>query len=200
MERRRTSAGDRPHAVAARGASDRLFFAVHPDAHTAQRIVELTRALRGRAGLRGSPLPAARLHVTLHHLGDYRGLPQAVIDAAAGAAAQVAMPPFAIRFDRVGSFTSRARKRPCVLLGESEDANRALCELQNQLAARLRAAGLAPRTEGRFTPHLTLCYDERGLAAEAVAPVEWTVQRFALVHSLIGRGEHRVLAAWSLET
>lgn len=183
----------------ARPPRDRLFFAVHPDSQTAGRIIAVSEALRTKHGLRGKTIPAERLHVTLHHLGDYRGLPEAVIAAAGAAAAQIAMPPLEVRFDRVASFGGGTRARPCVLRSEAADANPALLALQSELGAHLRDAGLGRHIEQRFTPHVTLLYDERGMAAEAVPPITWTVHRFALVHSLLGRGEHRVLATWPLE-
>lgn len=182
----------------AQPASDRLFFAVHPDAQAAQRIVELARSLRARHGLRGNTLPAERLHVTLHHLGDHAGLPEPLIAAASEAAARIAVPPFDACFDCVASFPGGARKRPCVLRGGKEDSNPGLFALQAELGERLRAAGLGRYIERRFTPHVTLLYDESRLAPEPVPPIGWRVREFALVHSLIGRGEHRIVARWSL--
>lgn len=185
---------------AARPASDRLFFAVHPDAYAARHIIELARSLRARHGLRGNPLPAERVHVTLHHLGDHAGLPESLIAAASEAAVRIAVPPFEAGFDCVASFPGHARKRPCVLRSGKDDSNPGLFALQAELGERLRAAGLGRYIERRFTPHVTLLYDESRLAPEAVPPIVWRVREFALVHSLIGKGEHRVLGRWSLRS
>jgi 2'-5' RNA ligase len=179
-------------------ASDRLFFAVHPDPHTAQQMVALAEMLRVEHGLRGKRLPADRLHVTLHHLGDHCGLPESLIEAARAAATSIAMPPFETMLDCAGSFPGRG-KRPCVLRSATAGANQALHALQGKLGERLREAGLGRYIERRFTPHVTLLYDERGIAAEAIPPIAWTVHQFALVHSLLGRGEHRVLAVWDFK-
>lgn len=178
--------------------SDRLFFAVHPDAQAAQRIVELAQSVRARHSLRGNPLRADRVHVTLHHLGDHAGLPESLIAAAREAAAKLITPPFEASFDCVASFAGRARKRPCVLRGGKDDSNPALLALQGALGDRLRVAGLGRYIERRFTPHVTLLYDERTLAPESVFPIGWRVREFALVHSLLGKNEHRVLGRWSL--
>lgn len=171
---------------------------MHPDPQAAQRIIELAETLRAKHGSRGKPIPANRVHVTLHHLGDYCGLPESLIETASTAAARIAMPPFEVALDCIGSFPGRG-KRPCVLRNEAAGTNQALHALQSDLGARLRDAGLGRHIERRFTPHVTLLYDEREVSPEIVQPIVWTVSSFALVHSLLGRGEHRVLAAWDLE-
>ena len=183
---------------AARGPTDRLFFAIHPDAQAVSRIVELAHALRAQHGLRGKPLPADRMHVTLHHLGDYRGLPEQVVAAVSAAAERVRVQPFEVSFDCVASFPGHAHKRPCVLRAGLPDANPALFALHAALGERLRVHGLGRCIERHYTPHVTLLYDERTVMPEAVPPIGWSVHQFTLVHSLLGRGEHRVLARWDL--
>lgn len=181
---------------AAQPQTDRLFFAVYPDAQAAQRIVELAQSVRAAHGLRGNPLRVDRVHVTLHHLGDHAGVPESLVAAASEVAANMATPPFDVVLDCVASFPGRARKRPCVLRGGEGQANAPLLAFQAELGERLRAAGLGRYVERRFTPHVTLLYDERAVAPEPVTPVGWTVHELALVHSLIGRGQHRVLGRW----
>lgn len=178
--------------------TDRLFFAVYPDLHAAQRIVELAQSLRAAHRLRGNPLRVDRVHVTLHHLGDHAGLPQSLLATACEVAANMSASPFEVGFDCVASFPGRARKRPCVLRGAKENSNAALRAFQAALGEQLRAAGLGRYVERRFTPHVTLLYDERSLPAQAVPPIGWTVRELVLVRSLIGRGEHRVLGRWGL--
>jgi len=53
--------------------------------------------------LRGGPLSPERLHVTLHHIDDYAGLPPQVVAAVRDAAVTVRMEPFEVEFDRVAS-------------------------------------------------------------------------------------------------
>ena len=98
-------------------ATDGLFFAIFPDAVAATRIAQLAHKLRSDYGLHGTLLRTDRFHVTLHHLGNYAGLPQGIVALASQAAAAVAMPPFNIGFNRVASFSSAPRNRPFVVLG-----------------------------------------------------------------------------------
>ncbi|HET6807058.1 MAG TPA: RNA 2',3'-cyclic phosphodiesterase [Frateuria sp.] len=175
--------------------TDRLFFAVMPPPAVAERLATLAGELRERLGLRGRPRPTGHLHVTLHHLGDFAGLPRQRVDDACAAAAGVALPSFEAGFDRVGSFSGRAGKHPFVLLG-AEGAT-GLAQLHDRLGARLAAAGLA-RRERAFMPHVTLLYDSRIIATLPVEPLGWRVGEFLLIHSLLGRTEYRVLGRWPL--
>jgi 2'-5' RNA ligase len=177
--------------------SDRLFFAVFPDAAAAARIAGLAASLRATHGLHGRPVREDRLHVTLFHLGDYRGLPPGLVDEAMQAAGKVRVPPFEAVFDGASSFAARARNRPFVLRGG--DAGTAGIErLHAALGERLGATRLARWARPAFVPHVTLLYDDRAVDPQAIEPVAWTVREFVLVHSLVGRTEHRVLARWPL--
>lgn len=152
--------------------------------------------LRGQHALRGQPLQTDRLHVTLHHLGDYAGLPADVLAAANAAAGGVAAGAFDVAFDSVASFPARGRAAPFVLRGG--EALVPLHTFQRLLGERMAGCGLARLVERRFTPHVTLLYDRCNVATQAVQPIVWRVRGFALVHSLLGRTEHRVLGRWDL--
>jgi RNA 2',3'-cyclic 3'-phosphodiesterase len=179
--------------------TDRLFFAIFPEAAAAARIARLARQLRGEHGLKGKPLETQRLHVTLHHLGDYAGLPRDIVAASVEAAATVAMSPFEVSFDRALSFPDRPANRPFVLRGG--DGVGALGALQRTLGAALGRAGLAAgRAEPPYTPHVTLLYDDSLVAERPVETVAWTVCEFVLVHSLLGRKLYVPLARWPLAT
>ena len=177
-------------------ATDRLFFAVFPDAMTASGIAALATGLRRQHALHGQPLHVDRLHVTLHHLGDYAGLPADVLAAANAAAGSVDAGAFDAAFDSAASFPARGRAAPFVLLGG--EALAPLHAFQRQLGERMAACGLARLVERRFTPHVTLLYDRRNVALQDVPPITWRVREFVLVHSLLGRTEHRVLGRWVL--
>lgn len=176
--------------------TDRLFFAIFPDAAAAARIADVAQALRDQHQLHSKPLRTDRFHVTLHHLGDYAGLPDDVVTRARAAAARVAMPGFEVVFDSASSFGGRSHNRPLVLRGDAGMAT--LLELQRRLGERMTAAGLGRLLGHRFTPHVTLLYDDRMVAPQATGPIAWTVREFALVHSLLGRTEHRILGRWPL--
>ena len=90
-------------------ATDRLFFAVLPDAETAGRIAENAARWRADHGLTGKPLKAEHLHVTLCHVGDYYVPPTPeLMGELAERAATVVMPAFRAEFDHVVSFKNGA--------------------------------------------------------------------------------------------
>jgi len=178
-------------------ATDRLFFAAFPDHRAAIQIAQLARHLRGEHGLKGMPLATERFHVTLHHLGDYVGLPQYVITQACGAAATVTMPPFETRFDQVLSFGAKRRKYPLVLRGGEGVSE--LAVLRKVLGSAMEDAGFSVSgVKSNYTPHVTLLYDTQRVVQQAVETVAWTVREFVLVHSLLGQTRHIALMRWSL--
>lgn len=122
------------------GPTDRLFFAISPDAPAARDTAEIAERLRTECGLRGWPLARGRFHVSLHFLGDYPGLPSEVVAKACGAAAAVAEAPFGVVFDRAGSFPGRRRNLPLVL--RSSDSARPLIAFQQALGEAMARNGL----------------------------------------------------------
>lgn len=177
-------------------ATDRLFFALFPDDAARAAIARLADEVGRQHGLRGAALKRERFHITLHHLGDYAGLPAAVVEGAQRAAAHVVATPFDVVFDRVKSFAGRAQKKPCVLVGAQGDTK--LQRLRRQLGECLIEAGLGKHVTREFTPHVTLRYERILVPEQPVAPIAWTVREFALVHSLLGRTEHRIVQRWTL--
>jgi 2'-5' RNA ligase len=176
--------------------TDRLFFAVFPAAQAAARMARLALQLRDEHGLHGKPLQTERFHVTLHHLGDYAGLPQDVVGMASKAAAAVTSLPFALAFDRVASFSSAPRNRPFVLRGDGGLA--ALMAFQQALGVAMTKAGLGRWAKPGYTPHVTLLYDDHSVVEQAVETITWTAHEFVLVHSLIGQTRHVPLLRWPL--
>jgi RNA 2',3'-cyclic 3'-phosphodiesterase len=176
--------------------TDRLFFALQPDAETAQRVAALAQTLREQQGLKGKPLKTQHFHVTLHFLGDHLELPEAVVRAACEAAACVAQPPFQMVFDRVASFHNKRRLQPLVLRCGDEPSP--VMALRQTLADALKQVGLARLVDTRFTPHLTLLYDARLVPSQAIEPIAWTASEFVLIHSLIGKTRHIPLGRWPL--
>ncbi|SAK62980.1 2'-5' RNA ligase [Caballeronia catudaia] len=175
--------------------TDSLFFALYPDASAAARIAELTARLRTGHKLKGRAIPVDRLHITLHYLGAFAGLPAGVIAQTRNAVAQTPFPPVDIVLDRIESFPGRRAKRPLVLSGDVTDSLDALAQ---SLGAALDDAGIPVKRHPEFKPHVTLLYDERRIPREAVAPVAWTAREFALVRSLLGKSQYEVLARWPL--
>ncbi|WP_189644633.1 RNA 2',3'-cyclic phosphodiesterase [Luteimonas gilva] len=176
--------------------SDRLFFALFPDAAAVAKIEELVDRLRREHGLRAKALRADHFHVTLHFLGDYpQDLWRPIAERAAQAASKVRTSPFDVRFDHVSSFASRRQDAPLVLRTE---AGEALRELHATLGEALRGLGSVVRVSHGFEPHLTLMYDERSLAPRPINPISWRADEFVLVRSPIGKGEYEPLGRWPL--
>ncbi|MGI8841889.1 MAG: 2'-5' RNA ligase family protein [Caulobacteraceae bacterium] len=175
---------------------DRLLFVILPDADAAAQIAGLAREKRGEHRLRGRPLAAERLHITLHHLGDYDGLPRDRVAAARRAAETVFMPTFDIVLDRTASFSHGERNRPFVLLGS--DGVAALMAFQHALGGSMTRAGLGRWVKSQFTPHVTMLYDDQNVEEQTVEPVSWTAREFFLVHSQLGQTRHIVLGQWPL--
>lgn len=174
--------------------SESLFFALRPPPPVAAQAVELAQALLGRQGRQGRPATAERLHVTLHYLGDYPGIPPSLLLRAGEAAAQLAVSPFDLRLDRVGSFAGHRDRRPCVLTGEGAGIAGILA-LHAALGQALLRQGLRPNSN--FTPHMTLFYGE-AVPSTAVEPLAWQVGEIALIRSFLGQGRYQEEGRWRL--
>lgn len=172
-----------------------LFFALQPDPAAAAQAAELALRLRADHGLKALAATAERLHVTLHHLGSWPELPEDLVTKAQQAAASLHSATFALRFDGVKSFRSRARKHPLVLVGR--EAMPALQAFRLELGAALRASGVTA-DQGVFTPHMTLLRVTQVVPDLRVAPIAWKAREFVLIRSLIGKGRHVVLGRWPL--
>jgi 2'-5' RNA ligase len=176
---------------------DRLFFAILAPPDAAAQAVQRVRELRVEHGLKSRPLASNRFHVSLHALGDYPRLPETLIEQAREAGAAVAMPPFAIEFDRVVSFIRSNGKPPIVLRVGSELAT--LKAFHRLLGEAMKKAGLGRWVASRFTPHMTLLYDDFVVKERVIDAVRLPVRDFALVHSLVGRSRYIELARWPLQ-
>jgi RNA 2',3'-cyclic 3'-phosphodiesterase len=180
--------------------TDRLFLALFPSDDAIPQIVKTSQQLRDEHGLTGKLLSSDRLHVTLHHVGDYAGgLPNRLVEAAQDVAATIAMPAFDVTFDRAMSFAGSPRNKPFVLRGyERLDGGLAdLMAFQKTFYLAMCRAGLqGPRANAKFAPHVTLMYDEQAVPEQLVEPISWSACNFVLVHSLIGQTKHIHLGRW----
>jgi 2'-5' RNA ligase len=179
---------------------NRFYFAVQPDTKTATGIEQLTWRLRSEHGLQGNPVDAGRLHVSLLPLGAHPGVPHALVALASQAASTLVLPPFAVSFDRVLSFSGKSRtpsKHAFVLCGG--DGSAGLLVLYRALAVAMQEFGLLRTIASSFTPHVTLLYDQQSVAERTIEPVAWTVREFVLVHSRIRhRRPYELLDRWVL--
>jgi RNA 2',3'-cyclic 3'-phosphodiesterase len=176
--------------------TDRLFFAVLPDAAAIAQVGAITDTLFRAHGLSGRRLAPRRLHVTLHPIGDFAGLPNDVAARALAAGESLRHAPVAIRFDKAGSFVRRHRTLPLVLRGGGQVIP--LIALQHALGEAMARQGLR-HLSPHYTPHMTLLYDPRYVEARAVMPLEWTAREFVLIRSLIGKARYEVLGRWALD-
>jgi 2'-5' RNA ligase len=177
--------------------TDRLFFAICPEASATERITAAAQKLCGAFDLKGRPFAPKRLHVSLHHLGDHAGVPNDIVAKAYEAASSLSEAAFDVRFDRAGSFMGGRRKLPLVLRGGN--AIIPLIAFQHALGEAMARSGLGRWVAPRYTPHVTLLYDNRYVEARDVEPIEWTVRAFVLIHSVLGKTKHIHLARWALK-
>ncbi|KZC20553.1 MULTISPECIES: 2'-5' RNA ligase family protein [Rhodanobacter] len=175
----------------------RLFLALLPDAATRARLAQAAAALKaGQPDLRARWVNPARYHATLHFLGDHALLRQAVVDAAMTAARGLRMAPFAWVLHEAASF--QGRQPPCIL--RSASVPEPLQRLWHDLRRALVLAGQGRHVARHFTPHVTIAYSQGArLASTPITPVTWPVERFALVHGVVGQPDYQVLAEWPLQ-
>ncbi len=109
----------------------------------------------------------------------------ALVNAAVEAAAALSLPAFEIVFERVMSFKGN---EALVLL--ERDGAAGIAAFRAALGWALAEVGLKAGVGGR--PHMTLGHGGTELAEQTVAePIPWAAREFVLVHSLVGKGEHR---------
>ena len=173
--------------------TERLFFAVLPDEHTAERITELAYSLCEQHQLNGHVIEPERLHITLHHIGDYAVLPPSLLGKVRQAARRVRRPEFQVCLDQVGSVTGSDR-HPYVM--RSETGEELFVALQQELARCM--AGIVGKPARASRPHLTLLYDSRRLPVQPVQPLRWWVREFVLVRSFLGQSRYQIEGRWSL--
>src|SRR5260370_38954894 len=108
------------------------------------------------------------------------------------------MHPFEVTFRFITSFEGtppidgRPRRRPLVLLAEGD----ALSELHKILGAAMKKNGL--RAAEHFTPHMTLSYGPRAIPVQAIGPICFAVNEFALIHSKLLLTQYHAPDPWSV--
>jgi 2'-5' RNA ligase len=175
---------------------DNIFFAVCPEEAAATQIHDIAKSIGVEFGFRGRLLDRLCLHISLHGVGEYEGLPRSRIAQAKEAARSVSMPAFDVGFNRAMSFGGNGQNRPLVLRGSVGHAELRL--LHRLLGEAMRKVGLGKRLRKSFTPHVTMLYDSRSIAETPVPLVRWTVREFVLIHSPQGHSRHHHLSRWEL--
>jgi 2'-5' RNA ligase len=174
-----------------------LFFALFPDAKTANELVALAERLRAQCGLKGRVLDPGQFHISLCHVGTYDGeIPEGILTQARRAALSIAAPPFEVAFDHARSIAGDQNK-PFVLV--SKERNSAIKSLQRTLGKALTKAGLGRWVAKAYNPHVTLLYDSQEISMDHIARISWTAHEFVLVRSLIGESHYDRLGAWPFQ-
>ena len=172
-----------------------LFFAVLPDHSTAFLAETLALGLTRVHGLKGRPMDADRLHLTLCGVRLEHGALLETVEKARAAAARVDAGPVEVSLDMARSFSHRDGSNPFVLAcGNPSDG---LLALRRQLGLALRMDGMGEACTG-FTPHMTLSWADRMVEDSPILPVRWMARDFALVLSLVGQSRHITLGRWPL--
>lgn len=148
----------------------RLFLALWPDDDTRAALLTWQQAQTWPATARLTQ--GHDLHLTLHFLGQ-------VPESRLPALKQALPPPGApvtLKLDHLDVWPNGV----AVLLPET--APPALLDLHARLGETLTQLGL-PLEPRPYQPHITLARRAKGLIPNAVPPLRWTAQRYALVHS-----------------
>jgi 2'-5' RNA ligase len=179
-------------------ATDKLLFAVMPDARAAQKIAALTLSLRSLHGLKGNLIDATQLHVSIFQYARLTNLSDKDIRGAMAIANRIILERFKTRFDVAKGFRNQS--------GISNQYPFALCQsqpcddfanLHQGFTSFFRERNvMVPNT---MTPHVTMLYSDTLAPTLPVDPIEWTVEEFVLLRRQIGRHlPYSVLGRWPL--
>ena len=170
-----------------------VFLAILPDPVAAEQIARCAREVKASHALKGTPRPVGRFHITLQSFDHSPRALERSVQMAQMVASKVvrALPPFEVRFDQVKSFANKKSNCPCVLTDHG--GNEAL----RTLAAKLQHE--AGSTDTRYTPHVTLLYDDEIVKQEAVEPVCWMVKEIVLLKAVMKSRTFDELGRWGLQ-
>jgi 2'-5' RNA ligase len=172
------------------GRSQRIFFALWPDASLRTTLAALAREVAHQGG--GRPTAPSRIHLTLAFLGDQ---PTTRVDALRRLGGGIRARAFTLALDALGSFP----RTGIAWLGASAPQP-GLEALHGELAAALRIGGFAI-DERAYAPHLTLARHSAATIERRLSqPLAWPVTALFLVASELGRSgpTYRTLAGWPL--
>ena len=153
----------------------------------AERASALTDMLARDYGLRNFAYDAERLHITLFNLGQEVSAERVAL--VERIAPRVTASPFEVEFYRAMSWPDAL-----VLLGD--DKPTALTNFRCALGSALRRVWPDRLRPSGFTPHITLMRGATCVEELQVQAFRWTVNDFALVHSINGR--YVELGRWKL--
>jgi 2'-5' RNA ligase len=161
----------------------RLFVALRPSSKAASDIVSC-----GKLARLSDPVRADRLHMTQFVSDDFESEPVELAEQMQAVLARLRIDAFDVTLTKFG------HQGGSLVTGTA----RPLRHFQSQLARALTAAGIAPRPQWKFNPHVTLGYGEAAASVlnQPIEPITWRALEFELVHSLLRLTIHRTLGRW----
>lgn len=176
--------------AAARGPSERLFFALWPSATVRAGLGDAARCLQRECS--GRATRTENIHLTLVFLGD---VAIGRVAELASLVARIAAESFVLAIDRVGYWRHNR-----VVWAAPGRIPGALLDLVASLERELEAAKFG-FDERPYAPHITLLRDaRRAPAAAAIPATPWDVERFVLVASrrVDDRTRYEAIGHWPL--
>ena len=171
-------------------ATQRVFFALWPDAQARAQLASLAREVALESG--GRPTPPDRIHLTLAFIGEQ---PTIRVDSLCRLGGLIRARDFVLGLNRVGGFS----RTGIAWLGASA-AQAELSALHEEITGALRSRGF-PIEERPYVPHLTLARRSTTVIERTLPqPISWRATSFSLVASEPGDGGpvYRSIAAWPL--
>jgi len=171
-------------------ATQRLFFALWPDAATSNALAALAQQVAVEAG--GRPTAPGNVHLTLAFLGDQ---PRRIARELSAAAARISAPSFDLVLDSVDSW-----RKSAIAWAGVQSVPPPLTELQQKITRSLLVSGLEVE-ERPFAVHVTLARRIKVAVRHPLAPpLVWHVTAFALMVSEpdVAGARYRVLSSWPL--
>lgn len=165
----------------------RYFFALRPTEAVARRAGMVRDAFADAGGC----VSDERLHVTLGISDDFAERPAAVVDRLLAIGDAVDAEPFALSLDRLSGNGRTIALRP-------SRTPPGLTALHRQLDAQMRYWNVR-RPGWSFNPHMTLLYRPHQEFIRPIEALAWEAAELVLIHSLVGRNQHRALGRWPLE-
>lgn len=166
----------------------RLFFALRPPAAK----VPMIAAKRDSLGAGSMIVRDDRLHATLTITNDYPDFPDALAARMIDIGDSIVAGPVPVALDQAVGTQHSVALRP-------RKGLTAMRDLQAQLDRPLERRGLR-RLGWSFSPHVTLFYWNGKPFQQPIETIAWESLEFVLIHSIVGRTQHIILARWSLET
>ena len=166
----------------------RLFLAIRPVPPIDVQIANLAEdEARGMTRIRTD-----HLHTTMAITDDFRSEPVRLGEALIAVGDRISAAPFDMTVDRLAGSRRSVALRPSRRI-------EGLHALHAQIVDGMRRAGLALRQGWKFSPHITLFYRDGAPFTRTLPGFRWRVEELVLIHSLVGRTEHRLLGRWALD-